>query len=432
MAIAPELLSPNGKKTYLILVQDNLELRPSGGYINSFGFLTMEKGRVLDFNMEEVDTADSQLRGHVTPPWALKKYLGETSWFLRDANWDPDFPSSALQAEWFVDKELGKQVDGTIGITVNFLQGVLEQIGPVQLKDFNETVTAGNLLERALAYAEVDNAGSSGKKDNFLNQVLSMVFEKMKKMGNDDWFKMFSAIYTGVNEKQLLLSFHSAQINQFFDKYGWNGAVRQPSTISNNANLTDYLMVAEANLGVNKANYYLNRTMDHEVTILPQGDLLENLTVTLNNTATNQGWPSGDYKAYLRFYLPSQSRLLNLQMGKNPDILDPVSEKNIDYFDEHNKSGIGLLVTVPVQEKIVLKITYQPPQIFNLKQKNYSYAFLWQKQAGTAKDKVNLKINYPDSMKILRVAPTAEIQKNQLEFTTDLGQDRLFVLDFRK
>lgn len=431
LTVTPQLLSSNKKKTYLVLMQDNLELRPSGGYINSFGFLTMDKGRVLDFNMEEVDTADSQLRGHVTPPWALKKYLGESSWFLRDANWDPDFPSSALQAEWFIDKELGKQVDGTIGLTVNFLQAVLEQLGPIQLTDFNETITSGNLVERALAYAQVDNVDSSGKKENFLNQVITMVFEKMKKMGSDDWFKMFNAIYTGVNEKQLLLSFHDADINNFFDKYGWNGAVRASGTISN-TNLTDYLMLVEANFGVNKANYYLERSMDHEVTILPQGDLLENLTINLNNTATNQGWPAGDYKNYLRIYLPTQTRLLNLQIGQNPDILKPIGEKNIDYFDEHGKTGIGILITIPTQEKRVIKITYQPPQIFNQSQKNLSYAFLWQKQAGTIKDKIKLTVNYPDTMKILRVVPRAEVQKNQLEFTSDLAQDRLFIMDFKR
>ncbi len=35
--LIPELTGFNGERTYLLLFQNNLELRPSGGYIGSFG-----------------------------------------------------------------------------------------------------------------------------------------------------------------------------------------------------------------------------------------------------------------------------------------------------------------------------------------------------------------------------------------------------------
>ena len=77
LPILPQVLGVKEKKSYLFLLQNNMELRATGGFIGSYALAIFENGRLLDFQVEDVYTADGQLKGHVEPPEPIKKYLGE-------------------------------------------------------------------------------------------------------------------------------------------------------------------------------------------------------------------------------------------------------------------------------------------------------------------------------------------------------------------
>ena len=59
-------------------------------------------------------------------PADLKQYLGEDGWYLRDANWSPFFPKTAVQAAWFLEKEVGQKVDGVWAINLEVAKGCLK------------------------------------------------------------------------------------------------------------------------------------------------------------------------------------------------------------------------------------------------------------------------------------------------------------------
>jgi hypothetical protein len=79
----PSILGKDGIKTYLILFQNNMELRPTGGFIGSYGLATFDSGRLTDLTINDVYSADGQLNGHVEPPAPIKDYLGEANWWLQ-------------------------------------------------------------------------------------------------------------------------------------------------------------------------------------------------------------------------------------------------------------------------------------------------------------------------------------------------------------
>ncbi|MBX4206107.1 DUF4012 domain-containing protein, partial [Candidatus Microgenomates bacterium] len=97
----PVLLGMDKPKTYLVLVQNNLELRPTGGEIGAFALVSFDHGKLTDIKVTDVSVADGQLVGKVDPPESLKKSLGESNFWFKDSNWDPDFIVSAQKAEWF-------------------------------------------------------------------------------------------------------------------------------------------------------------------------------------------------------------------------------------------------------------------------------------------------------------------------------------------
>lgn len=431
LKILPEILAFKDKKTYLVLLQDNMELRPTGGFISSFAFLTFEKGKLLDFKVEDVYTADSQLKGRVEPPEPIKKYLGETNWFLRDSNWDPDFPTAAAQAEWFLEKELARNTDGTIGLTLNFIQEVLRNLGPIHLPEYDEIITADNLFERAVYYSEIDFSPGLGQKD-FLNQLVSLLFKKIKQMEDEDWLKLGKAIEKGLVEKQLLISLNKEKSSWFFRDRGWDGTIRRQAITQEGVGLGDYLMLVEANLSVNKVNFFLKRKLKHETTILEEGELIESLIISYENTSASSGWPGGEYKNYLRLYLPSKSRLISVEIGEDENSFIQLSDSKVDRFEEHGKQIFGFLLTIPAKEKRLFKITYQPEDKIDFKNNLASYLFFWQKQPGVGADELKFLVNFPSSFKPIKIAPMAKLVGHQIIFSSDTAKDRAFLIEFKK
>ncbi|MDD2225447.1 MAG: DUF4012 domain-containing protein, partial [Candidatus Shapirobacteria bacterium] len=119
MKILPEMLGLDGRKReYLVLLQNEAELRATGGFIGSYAILSFQNGKLLNFEVKDVYEADGQLKGHVEPPIEIKNYLGEANWFMRDANWNPDFVKASADIQWFLSQEINKKVDGVIGINL--------------------------------------------------------------------------------------------------------------------------------------------------------------------------------------------------------------------------------------------------------------------------------------------------------------------------
>src|SRR6185437_13611115 len=100
--------------TYLVLVLDSSELRPTGGFIGNFGALQLNAGK-LDpgFSISDVTLIDSSVKFGV-PTVAVNQVIpipdkyawlktvfsagSSDSWSLRDSNLDPDYPTTAKYA----------------------------------------------------------------------------------------------------------------------------------------------------------------------------------------------------------------------------------------------------------------------------------------------------------------------------------------------
>jgi len=110
----PSILGQDTNKNYLILFENNMELRPTGGFIGHTVLQNFGGGKLNGLDINDIYSADGQLKGHGEPPAPIKNYLGEANWWFRDSNWDPDFPTSAERAEWFLNKEMDQNFDGVI------------------------------------------------------------------------------------------------------------------------------------------------------------------------------------------------------------------------------------------------------------------------------------------------------------------------------
>ena len=400
--LIPELTGVNGKKTYLVLFQNNSELRPTGGFIGSFALLKFDQGKLLAFEVRDVYSADGQLKGYVEPPAALKKYLGEAGWFLRDSNWDPHFPTSAKRAAWFLEKETGEVVDGILGINLFLVQRVLGAIGEIEMIDFNEKINAKNLFEKAEYYSEIGFFPGSTKKQDFLGSLSRTLFEKLKTMDTKTGAGILKEIHHSLEAKDLLVYFSHPEAMAVVADLGWDGRIKEIACqISSESCFLDYLMLVESNLGVNKANFFVQRNIAHQVTFLSDGQVEGKLKIDYQNSSLTENFPAGRYKNYLRILTPLGSRLVSILING-----EEIDKEKIDQDSLHGKASFGFLVEVPIQDSSSVEVNYFLPEKINLSGIN-RYLLLIQKQPGIQDKQISLELKTPPEISVL---PTASFR----------------------
>ncbi len=421
LKMAPWILGIGGKRTYLVLLQNNMELRPGGGFIGTIGLLTLNDG-LLDFKIEDVYTADGQLRGHVEPPPAIKKYLNQIHWYLRDSNWDPDFSQDGEKAAWFYEKEMGIKPDGVIALDLSLAKDILSLTGPVELSDYQEKITADNFFLKAQTYTQEKFFPGSTQKKDFLGSVANSLFAKLTTEKNFPWFGAARVVEEATQQKHLLAFFNNELAQRLLSEQGWSGEVADVSC-QGTACLNDYSMVVEANLGVNKVNYFIKREINKEVNFAPDGLTTKTIIKYENTSPVNVSF-GGNYQNYLRVLRPMNS-LLEKVMVDGQEL--PLSK--IDQEIVAGKSSAGIWVSITPGIKKTVEVSYKLP--LDSLPKEFTYQLLFQKQAGTDKDPLTLKVFAP-AWQIMETNFPATTRNNSFVYGTDLLVDRVFTVRLKR
>lgn len=426
----PWIIGMDGqKKTFLVLLQNNMELRPTGGFIGSFALLTFENGQLLDLQVQNVYSADGQLKGHVEPPEQIKEVLGEANWYLRDSNWSPHFPKTTDNVEWFLEKELNQTVDGVIGFNLEAAKKIISAFEEIYLADYNEKITADNVFERAEFWSENESFPGSNQKAAFLGLLGQQLFENIKAAEPKEYAKISQNFIEALGEKEVLIYTHNEQLNQTLYQLNWDGSIRNPQCSLNNC-FTDYLHINEANLGVNKANYFLRRSIEQGITINSNGKIGHQLKINYENSASSKNWPGGDYIAWVRVYLPMGTEInsISIYNPQNPANKETISEENRQEKVELGKKVVGFKLEVPIQDRQTIDISFTNQT--EIKPDNFGYFLYWQKQSGYRNTPLSLLISFPENWGPLQVKPSASIVSGKLLFNQQLNKDLDFGIQF--
>ena len=421
----------NQRRTFLILLQNNMELRPTGGFIGSFALLSFEDGSLTNFEVKDVYLADGQLKGHVEPPKQIKEVLGEESWYLRDANWSPDFSKTAKNTEWFLKKELGREVDGVFGFNLEAAKKLIAAFGEIYLPDFNEKINANNLFERTEFWSEKEFFPGSTQKMAFLGLLGKQLFENIKAARPEEYLKIGRAVLESLEEKEILVYTHQPQLTATLHQLNWDGAIKKPLCHLDFC-FSDYLFLVEANLGVNKANYFLRRSLEQSIKFQKDGQIIHNLKINYENTAVSDAWPGGNYVNWLRIYLPSQTKIEEIIIY---DPLNPQEKTIVDprQREEEIKNGkeiIGFLVRVPIKQRRTIEIKFN--QKTEVGGESLGYLLYWQKQSGYQSTPVSLLVSFPQDWQPIQVDPAASLVSGKLLFNQQLDKDLKFGVEFGK
>lgn len=436
----PQILGFDRTKNYLVLFQNNMELRPTGGVIGSYGVLTVNKGNVESFSVKDTYDADSQLKGHVEPPFALRRYLPSPHWYLRDSNFDLDFTRSASTAAFLFNTETNQKVDGVIAVDLNFVKNILKATGPVYVSDYHKNITADNLFEETQLQVTNSQPGSKQKKE-FLTALFSTLKNSLE---NKKFYKtVLDSLGGSVFSKDIIFASSEQNVQNIFTANGlssslWDERAELPK------NINDFLGLNEANLGGNKANYTVGRKVRQDVTLSDNGEISSVLTVEFTNSNTSKF--SADYKNYLRFILPDASQVNSIKIdGQLKDTVLAVTDPNVyedknfvapkelevESYNESGKTVVGFLTVIPKGKSQTIEISYNLPKKPVLASLgNFSYSLSIFKQPGVDLYPYVFNLNFPKTWQVLKFPQNVTGNDGVVSFSKNIDRDMELSLDF--
>lgn len=415
----PQIMGVGGKKSYLVLLQNNMELRPGGGFIGSVAHIDFENLKLKKIEVQDIYNIDGNLKIHVEPPKELKEGLEKSDWYLRDSNWEGDFPTSARQAAWFYEKETGLRVDGVVALDLSGMEDLMSILGPVNLADYNEEINSNNLFEKAIAHAEVNFFDGSQAKKSFLTALETALFNKLFFLPSQNWPGITMSLGRSLKEKHLMVYFVDPKLSSFATSQDWTGAMPRPSS-----DFEDFLSLVEANLGANKVNFYLDRSLNLETTIGKSGELQHTLRVSYTNRSLGETWPGGKYKNRMRVYVPLGAKLVRVLWGEK-DIT-----KDVTSFSDYGRTGYSFLIELAPKEQKNLVINYELADKLNVGENETVYKLNIIKQAGILKDPLEWTIHYPINLKVSGEGKTTGPQEYSI--SSDLSENRRFEIKLTK
>lgn len=466
LKVLPEIVGATGEKTYLVVFQNSAELRATGGFVGSYALVHFKNGKLSGYKVFDIYAADGQLRGQVSPPDEILHYLGQPSWFMRDANFSPDFPLTAKRLEWFLEKETNQKVDGVIGLDVGAVQKLLEATGPVNLSDFDDIVGAEDFYHKAQYQAEINFFPGSTKKRDYLGAVAEAILQKLVAESGKSWLELNKSIQNAFTEKNLIVYFDNPTVQLPFSEIGWSGSIRNEFCVSARDNC---LMVVESNFGANKANFFVQRDYSVQMVIDKAGGVDVALVMHFQNDSPSEAWPGGRYKNYLRILIPNGSKFNGMSLGDErkatesatltADIIQSVLEDQFLIFKTGEQlfsegspiassfTSYGVLVELPVGSRREIVFHYKPPYKMNFGKGEFEYLFGFIKQPGVGTPAIDFSIEYPTFLKPTMLQEERSSQKfdlrkpiglgpllfpQRLVYNTDLGSDRFLMVRFSK
>ncbi len=422
------------RKIIAIAIQDSLELRPTGGYMDSIMFLTIEKGKLLDVQVKSVDELDASLQGVVQPPDdiapVINGRLGEKQWWLRDANMYANFyGKSAPRIAWFIEKETGIKVSAVIAVDSYYFKDILHLLGGVFIPELNETITADNTLERLFSHA-TSAIGSNGNKQTSFLQLLSIrLVEKIKSMPSDQVIGILPVISEQARKRHIMVYDES-----FIDDGHqlWKGEV--PKTMSQVVEFGDlhmpgFIMPIEANVGINKSNYHIQRNLAANVKLGNTGSSDIQVKYELNNMSQTEMWPSGSYKSMVWLYLSQNANIK--KVGVTNDNFEYIELKSteIEIVEEGDKKRVGFYIEVPPLSKRTIQIEYG----MEGSQKDIKNVSMFiAKQSGVGVMPVQLVIEYPPLWRPEKITHQTETGSGSLKLVKDIETDLFFAVSFSR
>jgi hypothetical protein len=453
-------IGADGPHTYLVLAQNNHELRATGGFISGVGELQVEGGRLTSLTFRDSYAVDNLKVPHELAPRDLQQTLFSELWLFRDTNWDVDFPLSARRAMEVYTRDQGVQVDGVVALDLMALQLLVEATGPIHVPGIPEPVTGETVLQVIQAQWTEPIAGvgqEQGEKwrlhrKDFMGQIAGAAVDQLMTGQDVPLVTLGRAAKKALDEKHILVYSTDSHAADLLRDRNWDGALEDSLSPS------DRLLIVDSNVGFNKVDPNVDRSVGYRVDLTGGGVPTARLTLGYQHLSSRpvgacvQEARYGDtyaammercYWNYVRVYVPGGSHLL-----AEPDLPLPAGSLLAKSGDAFLAPPIRPVLTddrwavwtaffdLPTLGNVTLAFDYElPASVLDQGVDGLTrYHLSVQKQPGTEAVPLKVEIALPPGAELLDAAPAGLLSRQGAELvaSTDLRIDREFEIVFRR
>lgn len=376
----PEMLGIRGPKRYLILFQNDAELRATGGFITAYAVFKIDKGKMQVEKAEDIYKLDEAKKKKYPAPEAIVKYHKDVNNFnLRDNNLSPDYLTSMTGFEKMLRESVPDfpEFDGIITLDTHVLVSSIKILGDFNVYGRNFSAENDKRCDCPKAVFELEDYSTKPvayvreERKDIIGVLLYQIMQRALGISPSKyWGKLIQMFLDESKQKHILYYFHDAEAQKGIEALNFGGRIRETSG--------DYLHINDVNFAGAKSNMFVKHSVKQTIETDNNNNVIETLQIDYKNPApasncnleAGQLCLNGILRNWLRVYVPKGSKLIDFTG----------SEKQTVTYDDLGKTVFEGFMTVKPQGTAQVKIKYSLPSKLD---GSKPYTLLIQKQPGT-------------------------------------------------
>jgi len=376
----PELLGVRSAKRYLMIFQNDAELRATGGFITAYGIFKVEKGKIQVEKADDIyKLDDSKTRTFPAPSPILKYHKNVTNLQLRDSNLSPDFGVSMDQFRLMLKESVSSfpSFDGIIALDTHVLVSTIKILGDFNVygrvfsADNDKRCDCPKAIYELEDYSTKPVAYVREDRKDIISVLLYQIMQKALGISPSKyWGKLSQMFLDEAKQKHLIFNFNDTEAQKGIEALDFGGKIQSFDG--------DYLHLSNVNFAGAKSNLFVREAVKQEYAVAGDGTITKTVTVTYKNPspASNCNLEAGQLclngilRNWVRLYVPSGSKLVEFTGSE----MDTVT------YDELGKTVFEGFMTVKPQGAAEIKVKYTLPMKGT---KGSTSKLLTQKQPGT-------------------------------------------------
>ncbi len=370
----------DGPRRYLVLFQNPDEVRPTGGFINTYGVLVAVDGNLSLERYESIESWTGPRPDAVATPaerGSPLRFDTRVPQSLANVNTWPDWPLAAQLATRLWERGGEQKVDGVVTFTPASLASILGVVGPVSIDAYGETVTAANVIERIDFHTHLPAPEPGPARKEFVAVLAQAVLTKLFDAPASQWDGLAGALGTSFGDREAMAWSTDGKVAEVVAARGWDGSI--PVTAG------DFVYPAEFGYRA-KNGRDLRRTYDHHVVIRTDGSAQITTVVKIVNPAdAHPDFNPPDALAYVTMYGPAGA------------VLDGASDPlGVPEPSIAGHPGYGWFRTVAPRSEANLKAVWEvPAAAFARPDGTWEYFLVWMRLPDHTGDVLQLSFELP-------------------------------------
>jgi len=405
LELVPEFLGSSGPRTYLIIFQNDAELRATGGFMTAISFLTISDGKVLE-NEVYPGTYAHPYQKREDPPAPLGKYLGVPRWYFHDMNYSPDLPTSARKMKQVWEAARLPKINGIVMVNTETAADLLKVTGPLDVPYYNIDLansglpdpckkggppfTSENLVCRLEFYVEKSPYKTPGEKvkRDLLGKLSDAVIGRISSSSAEIWPQLIDLVFAFLNQRSVMIHSFQPPEQELLSELGYAGEVEEFSG--------DYFLAVDSNFGGRKTDMFIDAEMKQTLERQEDGTWRKTVELKYHNPQPHDNWLSSGYRDFVRLYVPKGSRLVSVG-GASAIWTSPSAGSNKVAnpagWEEFGKTVFGAFFTFKPEETKTVTFVYDlPASVGEGIEESGEYRLFIQKQSGTNIGLVSVQI----------------------------------------